>query len=597
MTTKPVPSTDPADLVLNAGILDEAVNSTAQTFTDRLGVVKPTVLGAIETMKAFSSRGAWVAATAYAVKDLVSSSGTWYVCVVAHTSSASLATDLATKWRVYQGVLSGDLSGSGGSSIVGFIQTGTGALARTVQDKLRERISVLDFGADPTGVADSSAAINLAITYLGYGGELFFPEGTYKCNSAISVPPVSGSQSGMIFTGTGPSSQIIPGASMTSLFNVTGKDVIFNKMGIVNASSYATNGILFTYLSSDAAFSAEVSSCAIGGFTNGISATGQNYDIQNNFFQNNSTHVYFTNDGRNTSIQDNYFLGGQTGIRLSQTVGGTQAEGSRIVNNTLLCTVTGGAQIYIEAGLEIYIGHNIIDQTGASNPGIYVPVSGANAVNRLKVIGNWIAGGLNSYCFFASGNSSDLDLIDNTFAATNGQAVTAGLSLAGTNRAKIALNNWLLAGGVDISTSGCTGLKYLENTATGGGAVENVMGATTWTGNTGYAASAGAGGAVVQATSKSTGVTLNTSCGQITLNNASLAAGASVTFNFGNSLLGAYDVLLLTLSGVLGHQQAYTATVDGTSAGVAAITVKNASGGSLSDAVVINFVIIKGAVN
>jgi len=137
MTTKPVPSTDPADLVLNAGILDEVVNSTAQTFTDRLGNVKPTVLGSIESLKAFNSRGAWAATTVYAVKDLVSNAGTWYVCVVAHTSSALFATDTATKWRVFQGIPASDLAASSGSSLIGFILAGVGAVATTVQDFLR----------------------------------------------------------------------------------------------------------------------------------------------------------------------------------------------------------------------------------------------------------------------------------------------------------------------------------------------------------------------------------------------------------------------------------------------------------------------------
>jgi hypothetical protein len=50
------------------------------------------------------------------------------------------------------------LAASSGSSLVGFIQAGTGAVATTVQTKLRESVSVKDFGADPT----ASAAVNTA---------------------------------------------------------------------------------------------------------------------------------------------------------------------------------------------------------------------------------------------------------------------------------------------------------------------------------------------------------------------------------------------------------------------------------------------------
>jgi hypothetical protein len=59
-----------------------------------------------------------------------------------------------------------DLALSSGSSTVGFLQAGTGAVATTAQAKLRESVSVLDFGADPTGVANSTTAIWNAIISL-----------------------------------------------------------------------------------------------------------------------------------------------------------------------------------------------------------------------------------------------------------------------------------------------------------------------------------------------------------------------------------------------------------------------------------------------
>jgi polygalacturonase len=69
-----------------------------------------------------------------------------------------------------------------------FQQAGTGAVARTVQAKLRETVSVTDFGADPTGVADCTAAINAAIAALpATGGTILFPAGSYRVNSAINL--------------------------------------------------------------------------------------------------------------------------------------------------------------------------------------------------------------------------------------------------------------------------------------------------------------------------------------------------------------------------------------------------------------------------
>ena len=98
-------------------------------------------------------------------------------------------------------------------------------------------------------------------------------------------------------------------------------------------------------------------------------------------------------------------------------------------------------------------------------------------------------------------------------------------------------------------------------------------------------------GTVTQATSKSTGVTLNKSAGQITLNNAALASVTNVTFTLTNSFISANDILILNV-GSGATSGAYNCWVSGLSAGSASITLRNISGGSLSEAVVINFALI-----
>lgn len=61
---------------------------------------------------------------------------------------------------------------------------GTGAVARTVQAKLRETLSVLDFGAVGDGVTDDTAAIQAAINASSYGGIVLFPGNKYYLTKA-----------------------------------------------------------------------------------------------------------------------------------------------------------------------------------------------------------------------------------------------------------------------------------------------------------------------------------------------------------------------------------------------------------------------------
>lgn len=105
----------------------------------------------------------------------------------------------------------------------------------------------------------------------------------------------------------------------------------------------------------------------------------------------------------------------------------------------------------------------------------------------------------------------------------------------------------------------------------------------------------GAGGTVTQATSKSTTVTLNKPTGQITMNNAALASGASVVFSLNNSVIGNADTISVNQSSLGGTLNAYQVNCLLTAAGYCNIRVTNISGGSLSEAVVINFAVIKGA--
>ena len=122
--------------------------------------------------------------------------------------------------------------------------------------------------------------------------------------------------------------------------------------------------------------------------------------------------------------------------------------------------------------------------------------------------------------------------------------------------------------------------------------VGNVL-ALSPTGGLGYGT--GAGGTVTQSTSKSTAVTLNKPCGQITMNNAALAAGAEVSFTVNNTLVTTSDSVLISPLWATVSPLNYQCRLTYVGGGTFGIAVKNISAGSLSEALVINFAIIKGA--
>ena len=73
------------------------------------------------------------------------------------------------------------------SEQVTFLAAGSGASQRTVLDKLRDAVSVKDFGAVGDGVADDTAAIQAALSAASAGTAVFVPAGTYLISTTLSV--------------------------------------------------------------------------------------------------------------------------------------------------------------------------------------------------------------------------------------------------------------------------------------------------------------------------------------------------------------------------------------------------------------------------
>jgi hypothetical protein len=163
-------------------------------------------------------------------------------------TETKIGTGAVTSTKILNGtILDADVNASAGITAgkLSFTQAGTGATARTIDSKLKDLVSVKDFGAVGDGVANDTAAIQAAIDSLpANGGTVFVPVGTYLVGTLVfpNDPKV------VNFVGAGQHSTILEMATaagplikkVTSAGAITG--ALFSDFQVTaNASSDKTN--------------------------------------------------------------------------------------------------------------------------------------------------------------------------------------------------------------------------------------------------------------------------------------------------------------------------------------------------------------------
>jgi len=272
---------------------------------------------------------------------------------------------------------------------------------------------------------------------------------------------------------------------------------------------------------------------------------------------------------------------GNVGIGVTSTSGYKVAVGGSGLKNQFITTDENNAYLYTDGGA--YFG-----ATGANNS-VFI----TNNIERMRIESNGNAniGGVadagNTLRYFDVYNANT-----GASAGVNMRLITS--NVAGSGVAVVDITKYK-NGAFIINNNESNSAAY---TAFGVGSSERMRidssGNVLVTNVAGLGYGAGAGGTVTQATSKSTAVTLNKPTGQITMNAAALAATTTVAFTFNSTLIAAVDNLLITLNAGAGNAANYNIWSN-VGAGGANIYVRNISGGSLSDALVLNFSIIKGA--
>lgn len=190
-----------------------------------------------------------------------------------------------------------------------------------------------------------------------------------------------------------------------------------------------------------------------------------------------------------------------------------------------------------------------------------------------------------------------------TAALANAQGITlgGGLTFSGTTLTVGALTPSSIAATGAVTASNLSGTNTGDETSAtilSKVSASNITtsGSILSSGAAGIGYTTGAGGTVTQTTSKATAVTLNKTAGAITLSTAALAANAVVSFTLTNSKIGPDDDVRVWVKGGNTAAATYRSWAEGSASGSRLILLQNISGGSLSEAVVLGFAVIKGAI-
>lgn len=198
---------------------------------------------------------------------VANASGYWGAIYLSLASSYKVILKTSADVEVWsQDNVSIGLSSSTGSGSIGYIEGDSGSTPRTVQSRLRDFVTANDFGADPTGVSDSSAAIGNA---LASGKDVYIPQGTYLISN-LTMSTV-----GQRLWGDGTLKCPASGTGIT----ITG-----NK-AIIDGLTFNANGATYCIVSS-----------------------GEDVSIRNNNFSGNVGH-YILAAGNRTAICDNVIDG------------------------------------------------------------------------------------------------------------------------------------------------------------------------------------------------------------------------------------------------------------------------------------------------
>jgi hypothetical protein len=224
---------------LSGGTLSTYIAGTSTplaTYTDSTGLIANSV---VITLNTRGEAAVWLS-TLSAYKFVLKDAAGVLIWTADNIDGVTTQADFAA----FIAQLANNNSSTQGSFLVGYLPGGSSAVGTTVQTKLRQSMSVKDFGAVGNGTTDDTAALNLAIAAVPEGGQLIF-DGLFKVTSTINwnrrvspwcpgandgiVLAVGGANDGIVFSGTDP----------VTLYGLNGLDIRLNVYGGATCCKHA----------------------------------------------------------------------------------------------------------------------------------------------------------------------------------------------------------------------------------------------------------------------------------------------------------------------------------------------------------------------
>jgi len=349
-----------------------------------------------------------------------------------------------------------NISGAINATKLNFLQAGTSAVARTVDSKLKDVVSVKDFGAVGNGIADDTLAINRATKYVADlgGGTVYYPPGTYKITRAIRLDnynietfTYSGTpRLNVVHLGAGRDSTTIKASGFyTSIFTSFPEPFVLFNTVLPVLKNPTTPGVIpadqFIYLAENIVIEGLTLDCDYNTNVEGGTTYGSYYATWGGTWPNGTT-------GASIYFADNY----------QYPIYAYNVRGLLIKNCCIKNSWYNGIEIY--RCDEVHIVDNTIQNCGdkANFLGYYCGIEFDDSVNSCHVTGNIVKntgtglvsnGGVYNYSWNAV---QGIIVANNVFDTTRDQGVYAYDWIAGW---QINNNEFVGIGtnGIDLSTN------------------------------------------------------------------------------------------------------------------------------------------------